>query len=90
MPSSLEVRLSEEMRAFVDLRTNGKNDYATPSEYVRSLIRKDMEAESKRLYVFGELLKSSNDIKNGRLISSDDIENRSRSFLDELELEDKL
>ena len=66
MTSSLHVSLPDEMRAYVDLRTNGKKAYATPSEYVRALIRIDMEKESERLYVFKELLKADADIKAGR------------------------
>lgn len=69
MPSSLHVSLPDEMRAYVDLRTNGQKAYATPSEYVRALIRDDMERESERLYVFKALLQSADDIKNGRIIS---------------------
>ena len=83
MTSSLHVSLPDEMRAYVDLRTNGKKAFATPSEYVRALIRIDMEKESERLYVFGELLKSAEDIKNGRTYSAEEIEARSKSFLDE-------
>ena len=89
MTSSLHVSLPDEMRAYVDLRTNGKKSYATPSEYVRALIRLDMEKESERLYVFGELLKSADDIKNGRTYSAEDIEARSKAFLDDLEKEDQ-
>ncbi len=89
MTSSLHVSLPDEMRAYVDLRTNGKKAYATPSEYVRALIRLDMEKELDRLYVFGELLKSAEDIKNGRTYSAKDIEARSKDFLDDLEKEDQ-
>jgi antitoxin ParD1/3/4 len=67
MPSSLHVSLPDEMRAFVDLRTNGKTTYATPSEYVRALIREDMEKESQRLYVFKTFLEAQEDIKAGRI-----------------------
>lgn len=42
MTSSLHVSLPDEMRAFVDMRANGKSQYTTPSEYVRALIREDM------------------------------------------------
>jgi len=73
MTRSLHVSLPDEMRAYVDLRTNGKNAYATPSEYVRALIRMDMEKESERLYIFGELLKSAEEIKNGEHISSEQL-----------------
>ncbi len=89
MPSSLHVSLPDEMRAYVDLRTNGTAAYATPSEYVRALIRLDMEKESERLYVFGELLKSADDIKNGRTYSAQDIEARSKAFLDDIQKEDQ-
>ena len=89
MTSSLHVSLPDEMRAYVDLRTNGKKAYSTPSEYVRALIRLDMEKESEQLYVFGELLKSAEDIKNGRTYSAEDIETRSKAFLDDLEKEDQ-
>ena len=88
MPSSLHVSLPDEMRAFVNLRTNGKNDYATPSEYVRDLIRRDMEFETQRQHIFGELLKSAEDIKHGRLYSAEEVEARSKAFLDELDAED--
>ena len=84
MTSSLHVSLPDEMRAYVDLRTNGKNAYATPSEYVRDLIRRDMEVEAERRYVFTELLKSAEEIARGDLISAEDIEVRSKSFLKDL------
>ena len=67
MPSSLHVSLPDEMRAYVDLRTNGRNAYATPSEYVRALIRQDMEREAERVYVFRTLLQAEEDIKAGRI-----------------------
>jgi antitoxin ParD1/3/4 len=84
MASSLHVSLPDEMRAYVDRRTNGKN----PSEYVRALIRLDMEKEAERRYVFGELLKSVDDIKHGRTYSAEEVEARSKAFLDELETTD--
>lgn len=74
MTSSLHVSLPDEMRAYVDLRTNGKQAYATPSEYVRALIRSDMEKETERLYVFKELLKSAQEIENGELISAQELD----------------
>lgn len=89
MPSSLHVSLPDEMRAYVDLRTNGKNAYATPSEYVRALIRQDMEKESERLYVFSALLKSVDDIKHGRIYSAEEVEARSKEYLDQLEKEEQ-
>ena len=85
MASSLHVSLPDEMRAYVDLRTNGKRDYATPSEYVRDLIREDMARDAERRYVLGELLQSMDDIKHGRLISGEELEARSEAFLDALD-----
>ena len=43
MSSSLHISLPDEMHRFVQERTNGKDMYATPSEYVRDLIRRDIE-----------------------------------------------
>jgi antitoxin ParD1/3/4 len=74
MGSSLHVSLPDEMRAFVDLRSNDGKDYSTPSEYIRALIRKDMETEAERLFVFKEILKFVEDIRSGSLISSDEFE----------------
>ncbi len=79
MTSSLHVSLPDEMRAYVDLRTNGRRDYSTPSEYVRALIRFDMEQDAKKLYVFKELLKSSDEIESNILLPI--------SVLDEIEVQ---
>ncbi len=68
MTSSLHVSLPDEMRAYVDIRTNGNKDYSTPSEYVRALIRSDMEKDAQKLYVFKELLKSNDEITNNILL----------------------
>lgn len=85
MTSSLHVSLPDEMRAYVDFRTNGKNAFATPSEYVRTLIRTDMEKDLERFYVFGELLKSAEDMKQGNTYSADEVTARSKAFLDEMD-----
>lgn len=68
MTSSLHVSLPDEMRQFVDHRTNGKSQYSTPSEYVRDLIRRDMEKEADRLAVYIELLKGADDIEERRFL----------------------
>lgn len=90
MASSLHVSLPDELRAYVDLRTNGKRDFSTPSEYVRALIRADMEREEgESRYILGELLKSADDIRHGRVYTAEEVEARSLAFLDELEKEDE-
>ncbi len=68
MTSSLHVSLPDEMREFVDYRTNNEKRFSTPSEYVRALIRDDMEKELEERYVHQELLKSMADIEAGRLM----------------------
>jgi antitoxin ParD1/3/4 len=87
MPSSLHVSLPDELRAFVDRRTDGKRDFATPSEYVRDLIRRDMGVQQERDFVFGELFKSAEDIKKGRLHSDEEVEAHMKNLLDELDAE---
>lgn len=89
MSSSLHVSLPDEMRAYVDFRTSGETDFSTPSEYVRALIRMDMERESERAYVFKELMKSADDIKNNRVYAAGQIEERSKAFLDSANEEDR-
>ena len=54
-----------------------------PSEYVRALIRSDMEKEAERLYVFKELLKSVDDIENGRTFSADEVKQNMDNYLNE-------
>lgn len=39
MPSSLNLSLTDELRAFVDENSGDGTLYATPSEYVRHLLR---------------------------------------------------
>ena len=62
MASSLNLSLTDELRHFVDSRTGDAGVYATPSEYLRDLIRKDMEAQSTLLHVLSGL----DDLKHGR------------------------
>jgi len=43
MPSTLNVQLTDELRRHVDMRASDNDVYATPSEYIRDLVRRDME-----------------------------------------------
>ena len=43
MTSSLNVQLTKELRRHIDARTGNTGVYATPSEYIRDLVRRDME-----------------------------------------------
>ncbi len=42
MTTSLNIQLTEQLRRFIDMQTSGSGVYATPSEYIRDLIRRDM------------------------------------------------
>ena len=62
MASSLNVSLPDELREFVDWKAGATGLYATPSEYLRDLIRRDMETQS----VVKHVLKGIEDVKQGR------------------------
>jgi antitoxin ParD1/3/4 len=71
MSSSLNIQLTTELRRFVDERASDHDVYATPSEYVRDLIRRDMEKRRAQ----GSILRGLDDIKNNRFATEtvDDI-----------------
>ena len=60
---SLNLELTAALRSYVDERTDGSGLYATPSEYIRDLIRQDMEDHAALLRVAHGLA----DLKKGRL-----------------------
>ena len=62
MASSLNLSLTDELRHFVDSRSGDDGLYATPSEYLRDLIRKDMEAQSTVHHV----IRGLENMKKGR------------------------
>lgn len=43
MTSSLNIQLTDELRRYIDMRASDDDVYATPSEYIRDLVRRDME-----------------------------------------------
>jgi antitoxin ParD1/3/4 len=61
MSSSLNVSLTDELRKYIDERASDTDLYATPSEYIRDLIRQDMGAHQVITHVMNGL----NDLKNG-------------------------
>ena len=63
MSSSLNVSLTDELRRYVNNRASDADIYATPSEYIRDLIRKDMENRRVLTHVMNGL----NDLKHGNL-----------------------
>jgi antitoxin ParD1/3/4 len=62
MASSLNLSLTDELREFINSRTGDAGVYSTPSEYLRDLIRRDMEAQGTVARIMGGL----DDIKHGR------------------------
>jgi len=62
MSSSLNLSLTEELRNFVNSRTGDSGLFATPSEYLRDLIRHDMESQKTVVHV----LRGVSDMKHGR------------------------
>lgn len=62
MASRLNLWLTDALREFVDSRTSETGVYATPSEYVRDLIRRDMESQG----IVAHVLAGIDDIERGR------------------------
>lgn len=62
MSSSLNVSLTDELRRFVDARASDQDVYSTPSEYIRDLIRRDMEGTA----ILTKVRRGLDDIKNQR------------------------
>jgi antitoxin ParD1/3/4 len=65
LSSSLNVQLTDALRRYVDERASDKDVYATPSEYIRDLIRRDMQDRAIALNV----LEGLDDLKHGRFSS---------------------
>ncbi len=62
MASSLNLSLTDELREYVNSRSGDAGLYATPSEYIRDLIRRDMESQATVTHVMEGL----DDIRDGR------------------------
>jgi antitoxin ParD1/3/4 len=65
LSSSLNVQLTDALRKYVDERVSDKDVYATPSEYIRDLIRQDMQDRAVAL----NILEGLDDLKHGRFSS---------------------
>ena len=62
MPSSLQISLPDEMHRFVQERTSGKDAHSTPGDYVRELIRREMDNHG----AVARLNRGMEDFRNGR------------------------
>lgn len=65
MASTLNIQLTDTLRKYVDERASDKDLYATPSEYIRDLIRQDMLDRA----VATNILEGLDDLKHGRISS---------------------
>lgn len=63
MGKSMNLSLTDELREFVDSKTGDSGLFSTPSEYLRALIRNDMQAQT----TVNHVLRGIDDLKNGRL-----------------------
>ena len=62
MSSSLNVSLTDELRSYVNTRASDADVYATPSEYIRDLIRQDMENR----HIVTHVMHGLDDVRQGR------------------------
>jgi antitoxin ParD1/3/4 len=63
LSSSLNVQLTDALREYVDERASDRDVYATPSEYIRDLIRQDMKDRAVAL----NILEGLADLRQGKL-----------------------
>lgn len=61
MSSSLNIQLTAELRRYIDERTSDNDVYATPSEFIRDLIRKD---RSQR--IVGSIMQGLHEVHHGK------------------------
>ncbi len=62
MASSLNLSLTDELREFINSRTGDAGVYSTPIEYLRDLIRRDMESQG----IVTHVLDGLDDVKHSR------------------------
>ncbi len=70
MASSLNLSLTDELREFINSRTGDAGVYSTPSEYLRDLIRRDMESQG----IVTHVLDGLDDIKHSRFSANSILE----------------
>lgn len=66
MPRSLNLSLTDELRAFIDENSGDGTLYATPSEFIRALIRARMEREDAA-ELRRAVLEGYGDVRAGRV-----------------------
>ncbi|GMV74993.1 MAG: hypothetical protein AMXMBFR78_19430 [Rubrivivax sp.] len=69
MSERINARLSQPLAEFVDRMVGEAGLYETPSEYVRDLIRRDMERRDGQ-FMEGAILTGYRDLAAGRIFAS--------------------
>ncbi len=64
MSSSLNVQLTNELRRYIDMRASDDDVYSTPSEYIRDLVRRDMEDWA----IVSDITQSLKEMKRGEFV----------------------
>jgi antitoxin ParD1/3/4 len=67
MPSTLNLSLTDELRAFVDSRSGDGTLFATPSEFVRSVLR-DQKAREEAEQMRAGIVGGFQDVLAGRVV----------------------
>jgi antitoxin ParD1/3/4 len=67
MPSTLNLSLTDELRAFVDAKSGDGTLFATPSEFVRSVLR-ECKAREEAAQIRGGLVEGFQDVLAGRVV----------------------
>ncbi len=65
MSSSLNVQLTNELRRYIDMRASDNDIYSTPSEYIRDLVRRDMEDWA----IVSDVMQGLKEMKQGKFVS---------------------
>ena len=68
MSEKINARLSKPLARHVSRMVGTDGLFETPSEYIRSLIRRDMESDSSQVY--GKIIEGFEDIEKGRYFES--------------------
>lgn len=69
LSTRINTRLSSSLAGFVEQMVEYSGLYETPSEYIRDLIRKDMERRDVQA-IQGKILQGFRDVKAGRVVKS--------------------
>lgn len=86
LSSSLNVQLTDALREYVDERASDKDVYATPSEYIRDLIRQDMKDRAVAL----NILEGLADLRHGKFSDKSILDFKDESPRDQRRSGDRL